>query len=185
MNVSRAMLAAGIILVSGGCAPDHLTAPAGEPQGARSSAVGQWTEMANAPLFVVDGNVVQPAAARHLDPNAIASVTVLKGARAVEQFGAAAENGVVVITLKPGGQAMPAPSGQAGQLTLAPAPRMSNPLFVVDGKVMDASSARSIDPNTIESIEVLKGPAAAERYGSQAADGAVIITLKHAAAAGR
>ena len=106
MGVTRPLLAvAGIILVSGGCAPDHLTAPAAQPQDSRA-AMGQWAGMQNAPLFVVNGRTVQPAAARHLDPNTIAGVTVLKGARAVEQFGPSAENGVVVIPMIEGAETL-------------------------------------------------------------------------------
>ncbi len=68
----------------------------------------------------------------------------------------------------------------------------NQPLFVVDGVPIDnsfrttsASSSvdvpnRAIDinPNDIESINVLKGPAATALYGLQAGSGAVIITTK-------
>ncbi len=68
----------------------------------------------------------------------------------------------------------------------------NQPLFVVDGIPIDNSgggtalqngvsnSNRAIDINQddIESITVLKGPAAAVLYGSRAASGAVIITTK-------
>ncbi len=68
----------------------------------------------------------------------------------------------------------------------------NQPLFVVDGIPIDNSgggnalqtgvsnSNRAIDLNQddIESITVLKGPAAAVLYGSRAASGAIIITTK-------
>ncbi len=68
----------------------------------------------------------------------------------------------------------------------------NQPLFVVDGVPIDngggtnalqngvANSNRAIDLNQddIESINILKGPAAAALYGSRAASGAVIITTK-------
>jgi len=68
----------------------------------------------------------------------------------------------------------------------------NQPLFVVDGVPIDnggggnllqngaANSNRAIDLNQddIETINILKGPAAAALYGSRAASGAVIITTK-------
>lgn len=65
----------------------------------------------------------------------------------------------------------------------------NQPLFVVDGIPIDNSTSSSLtvasinraadlNPEDIESISVLKGPAAAALYGIQAAEGAIIITTK-------
>lgn len=67
----------------------------------------------------------------------------------------------------------------------------NQPLFVVDGVPIDNSTIEStgtprglsnraadINPNDIESINVLKGSAATSLYGVRAANGAVIITTK-------
>ncbi|MEX2325203.1 MAG: TonB-dependent receptor plug domain-containing protein, partial [Gemmatimonadaceae bacterium] len=53
----------------------------------------------------------------------------------------------------------------------------STPLILVDG-VITRSTIADIDANDIESIEVLKGAAAASFYGSDAANGVVSITTK-------
>jgi TonB-linked SusC/RagA family outer membrane protein len=68
------------------------------------------------------------------------------------------------------------------------------PLFVIDGQPIDNSSlktgdfadastaisnrAADINPNDIESIEILKGAAASAIYGARAAQGVVLITTK-------
>ena len=52
----------------------------------------------------------------------------------------------------------------------------SDPLYVVDGLLMDDIS--SIDPNSIESMEVLKDAASAAIYGAQAGNGVILITTK-------
>jgi TonB-linked SusC/RagA family outer membrane protein len=67
------------------------------------------------------------------------------------------------------------------------------PLFVVDGTPIDNSTisttamtggtvapnrAADIDPNDIESVDILKGSAAAAIYGAAASDGAILITTK-------
>ncbi|WP_373941248.1 TonB-dependent receptor plug domain-containing protein [Polaribacter sejongensis] len=65
----------------------------------------------------------------------------------------------------------------------------NQPLMIVDGLPIDNSTdsssevastnrASDLNPEDIESITVLKGPAAAALYGIQAAEGAVIITTK-------
>ncbi|MCA5006382.1 SusC/RagA family TonB-linked outer membrane protein [Sphingobacterium bovistauri] len=72
----------------------------------------------------------------------------------------------------------------------------NEPLFVIDGIPMDNSSNEGdnsvdalftgtatnrmadLDPNTIESISVLKGAAASALYGSRGANGVVMITTK-------
>ncbi len=69
----------------------------------------------------------------------------------------------------------------------------NQPLFIVDGipisNDVDRSSntlfdsqpanrALDIDPNSVESVNILKGPAASVLYGSRASAGAIIITTK-------
>ncbi len=72
----------------------------------------------------------------------------------------------------------------------------NQPLFVVDGMAIDnrdgsvsagrdggldmGNGAADINPDDIESIDVLKGPNAAALYGSRAANGAIIITTRKA-----
>ena len=55
----------------------------------------------------------------------------------------------------------------------------SDPLYVVDGLRMRSIS--QLDPNDIESMEVLKDAASAAIYGAQAGNGVVLITTKKAA----
>ena len=52
----------------------------------------------------------------------------------------------------------------------------ANPLYVVDGRI--TNSIAGIDPNDIESMEVLKDGASAAIYGAQAGNGVVMITTR-------
>ena len=52
-----------------------------------------------------------------------------------------------------------------------------SPLYVVDG--VRKSDIAGLDPNDIESIEVLKDGASAAIYGAQAGNGVVLVTTKH------
>lgn len=53
----------------------------------------------------------------------------------------------------------------------------NNPLFVVDGLPFEGGTS-DINPNDVESIEVLKDAGASAIYGSRAANGVVLITTK-------
>ncbi len=69
----------------------------------------------------------------------------------------------------------------------------AQPLFIVDGVPIDNSTvatgastgstvapnrASDLDPNDIESVNILKGPAAAAIYGAAASEGVILITTK-------
>jgi TonB-dependent SusC/RagA subfamily outer membrane receptor len=68
--------------------------------------------------------------------------------------------------------------GRAAQISVRGQSFLGNvsPLYVVDG--MYLSENTNIDPQDIESIEVLKGPAAATLYGADAAGGVIQILTK-------
>lgn len=54
----------------------------------------------------------------------------------------------------------------------------NTPLYVVNGTVMTADDFAKLNPNDFKNIEVLKDAAATSLYGSRAANGAIIVTLK-------
>jgi TonB-dependent starch-binding outer membrane protein SusC len=63
---------------------------------------------------------------------------------------------------------------------LSTASQNTSPLIVIDG--VPAASIRQVDPNDIESIDVLKDGSAAAIYGTRASAGVIIITTKKGAA---
>ncbi|HEX6913918.1 MAG TPA: TonB-dependent receptor [Chitinophagaceae bacterium] len=54
--------------------------------------------------------------------------------------------------------------------------RQANPLFIVDG--IKAGGIESLDPSEIASIDILKDAASSAIYGSEGANGVIIITTK-------
>src|SRR5690606_40001930 len=52
------------------------------------------------------------------------------------------------------------------------------PLYVVDGKVSTGEIVRSLSPDNIESISVLKDKSVTAIYGDQGKDGVVVINTK-------
>ena len=74
------------------------------------------------------------------------------------------------------------PSGSAGvQIRGVGSLNSSNaPLYIIDG-VPTTSGMHELNPNDIESIQVLKDAASASIYGSRAANGVIVITTKKGA----
>ena len=54
----------------------------------------------------------------------------------------------------------------------------NEPYVIVDGKPIDGSKLKEIDPKTIDHMEVLKSQPAIEKYGEKAKNGVIIITTK-------
>jgi TonB-linked SusC/RagA family outer membrane protein len=54
----------------------------------------------------------------------------------------------------------------------------NSPLYVIDGFPIEGPENNSLDPNDIESIEVLKDASATAIYGARGANGVILITTK-------
>ena len=182
MKLIRLAYAAGIVVVSGGCASHRMTAPQ-QPsaQGLRVSENGTSAQ----PLYVVDGQVLSAGRAQEIDPDRIAGVEVLKGTRAVERYGDAAANGVVVITTKEGaarggGQGVAVQGGSARIRVRGNTAISDDVLVLVDGHAVSAASLQDIPTADILDIQVLKGAAAVRQYGDRAAEGVIVVRTKHA-----
>jgi TonB-dependent SusC/RagA subfamily outer membrane receptor len=51
-------------------------------------------------------------------------------------------------------------------------------LYIIDGKEMASGSMNDVNPNTIQSINVLKGESAVKLYGEKGKNGVIVITTK-------
>ena len=130
-----------------------------------------------APLYIVNGEAVpETFNINSINPDHIATVNVYKGDNATEVYGEKGKNGVVVINLKKGEEETQVQvfDGMTGELSENP-----DILYVLNGKVMDASfKSGDLDPHDIESINVLKGQSAIEKYGEKATEGVIEIITK-------
>lgn len=54
----------------------------------------------------------------------------------------------------------------------------TSPLLVVNGKEVPNEVLEALDPNKIESVTVLKGESAVDKYGEKGKNGAILVTLK-------
>lgn len=53
-----------------------------------------------------------------------------------------------------------------------------NPLYVVDGMVLQSSGIENLNPSDIEAIDILKDASATAIYGSRGANGVILVTTK-------
>jgi TonB-dependent SusC/RagA subfamily outer membrane receptor len=91
-----------------------------------------------------------------IKPDHIERMDVLKGEQAILLYGEEGKNGVIVITTK--------------------TPIKKEPLYIVDG--VKIKNIADLDPDNIESINVLKGKENASQYGDEGEAGVVLITTK-------
>ncbi|AZB28590.1 vWA domain-containing protein [Chryseobacterium balustinum] len=54
----------------------------------------------------------------------------------------------------------------------------SQPLYVINGKISDSKAFSNLNPNTIESVSILKDASATAIYGSRGSNGVIIIKTK-------
>lgn len=125
------------------------------------------------PLYILNG--VKQAAdfdVNSINPEDIESISVLKGESAMKSYGSAGKHGAILIQLKKGRTIKATPAKEV-------TPSKAQPLIIVDDKKMSENfDYNSIDPNTIESVEVLKDQSATKAYGKQAKDGVIKIYTK-------
>lgn len=134
-------------------------------------------------LYFIDGRESNKKALDLINPNDIKSISVLKNEDAVNKYGEKGKNGVVSVVLKKEGDLKPDETKSINstgnnsnliQLT----GNQENPLIVIDGVIAENKNINQINPETIQSVNVIKGDAAISKYGEKAKDGVVEITLK-------
>jgi TonB-dependent SusC/RagA subfamily outer membrane receptor len=119
-------------------------------------------------IYLVDGKQVSRADANALSADKIATVNVLGGK--------VQEIRIVTKGALPAGVLNGAPARVVDVSGSAKKPFTG--ILIVDGKTVESSSLNSISPDSIESIEVIKGEAAKALYGEAGANGVIKVTTK-------
>jgi len=184
---------AAAVLVLGACEADL---PTGAELDAMSAA--EVVEAA-APLatmdgavYIVDGVETDAATANAIAPDRIATIDIRKGAAAARGADAGAPAVVEITTHAAPSLAITGAatmsvdrvvfnSSDSSRIQIYPHPnqRAFDGLLLVDGTRVEAVRLRDIDPATIESIEVVKGAAAARMFHDpEARNGVISIRLK-------
>lgn len=134
------------------------------------------------PLIILDDKIVDKDI-NELDPNQIASISILKDASAVALYGKAAENGVIIITTKkvtkPTTSEIIGDGGNGTKIIL----RGKNipgksPMYLLNGEIKEEEEIHNLVPADILTVEVRKNASAILEYGPSAANGVILITTK-------
>ncbi|MBA2499457.1 MAG: N-acetylmuramoyl-L-alanine amidase [Chitinophagaceae bacterium] len=140
-------------------------------------------------LLVVDGkkypSLTYYEKEAKMNQVSIASINVLKGQTAVSAYGAEGINGVIEITTSLP-KIVTKPTITSDSITLVADSiffsESVTALFVIDGKVqlglLPNDLNKKMSPDDIESINVLKGESAIQKYGAKGKNGVIEITSK-------
>lgn len=145
------------------------------------------------PIYILDGKEISEEKLNKINPKNIVSVTVFKDEKAIEKYGDKGKNGVIEITSKTNQNDIEMDSGNPinsaiiknnGQKTIFKGNAFltlkdnEDVLVYVNGKEQSMKKAKSIAPEKIESITVLKGKTSIKKYGDKGKNGVIEITLK-------
>ena len=131
-------------------------------------------------LTVVDGQEVTPELLGALNPDRIQSVSVLKRPSLVAQYTTdKSKKAVMLVTLK-----KEEPKALAGAVsTIRVSDNASKAQVVIDGVMVDEAKFKSLSPDQIESINILKPEEANIFYGGAGQNGVIVVRTKAAASA--
>jgi len=141
-------------------------------------------KMPNPSLIFIDGKESSEKEMAQIDPAQIEDVNVLKDKKAIEKYGKKGKNGVILITLKKDDPTQTFKIKTDSPLKFGNADGSGNhPLIIIDGLVAKNQNVNNIPPETIESVNVLKGESATKVYGDKGKHGVILINLKNGASA--
>ena len=129
-------------------------------------------------LVFVDGVEKDMDALKEINSKEISEVRVLKNEKAMKQYGEKAKDGVIVVTTKVINTNGDKNVNSNANIVINMKEGMDKALYVVDGIKQKSGDLNKIDPNTIATVDVLKGEAAIRLYGDDAKNGVVIISTK-------
>jgi hypothetical protein len=94
--------AVAICMFAAACAAERTVAPAARSTTAplQVKVVSAWRDTTQAPLWILNGKIIDPPADGSIDGMKIENVEVIKGKAAVERYGPRAVNCVVLIKTK-------------------------------------------------------------------------------------
>ncbi|WP_066629328.1 M56 family metallopeptidase [Labilibacter marinus] len=141
------------------------------------------------PIYMVDGKEMSASDVNNIDALKIASISVLKDASAINKYGEKAKDGVVEISLKQDGDASSRSEISDDIKTIKATKRsfkfstkgiegmQGNPLVYIDGEKSSIAELQKESATRIKTIDVLKGEQAIDKYGDEAKDGVLLVTL--------
>ncbi|TYC17171.1 hypothetical protein ES677_03055 [Bizionia gelidisalsuginis] len=137
------------------------------------------TETGETPLYIIDDKEETKEKADHLNAELIDSINILKGKQALTKYGDKGINGVVIITTKTYANKKNASVFITSSKTEITPKDIKAPLLIfINDKESSQEQLDAINPNSIESVNVLKKEKALSLYGKKGKNGAIIVKTK-------
>ena len=164
----------------------------GEENGKSANSI-TFDDPKKEPLIYVDGKITDYNTMRAIKSDQIESINVLKDKMATDKYGDKGKNGVLELTLKkkaiPEGAEVKYVVGYpiTSHIKSSASPMDVNvptknpkypPLYIINGQIVDKAMADVLNPETIESVSVLKDKSATDKYGDKGKNGVIEIKLK-------
>lgn len=122
------------------------------------------------PAVYIDGIQYDHAIFALLDQSKIATVNIIKNEKAAQEYDA--PNGVILITTKKASEK----ADFAEDEGLPIEAEDKDPMVMIDGKVSTKAVLHSMSPDTIATINILKGQVAIDQYN--APNGVILVQTK-------
>ncbi len=117
------------------------------------------------PLYIINGEESTKAEVDKISPEQIEKIDVLKGESATDKYGAKAEGGAILVTLKTVAR-------------VAEKAQLNEPLYMLNGKEVSKADIDAISPDKINRVNVLKGESAIKLLGEKGKNGVIEVVLK-------
>jgi TonB family protein len=139
--------------------------------------------------ILINGLTTTKAEVNQLNPDNIESIDIMKGESATRLYGEKGKNGVILITMKKSPStefsAKEIESKNNEGVILKEDVKINiksendkQPLIVIDGVIAENQNLDKIDPETIESVTVIKNKESTEKYGKKGKNGVLEIKMK-------
>lgn len=140
-------------------------------------------------LVIIDGNKQFERgtnALHNIDPNKIEAITIWSKKDGLAKFGSEGLNGVIEVKTKAEKGLNPKmnfnPDNKNPNPGIVVDPKQGNldhsPMYIVDGVETEKTTINNINPDDIESFNILKSTNTTLTYGEAAKNGVIIITTK-------
>ena len=139
----------------------------------------------NFPLIYLDGVIIDRSSMTAINPNNIESISCFKDKSAIATYGEKAKDGVILITSKRNFSGLESNNSTANPSKIESFNPKHPPLYIVDGVITDTRRAQYFLEIGAESVTVLKGKSAIDKYGENGINGVVEMVLKKKVGAGQ
>lgn len=128
-------------------------------------------------LVIIDGKKGEMSELNVMNPEIIDHISIFKGKEAEEvakQYDVNAKEGVIILKTKSNVSTTPSNLSK----NVSENDTTENPIVIFEGKEIEYEKLKGIAPESIESVEVLKGEKATKIYGEKGKNGVIIVTTK-------